>query len=167
MANFRIVSRFDEHLLYECEAESLTNAVEQGRRARANLHGADLAGANLSGANLAGANLSGANLSRADLAGANLSGANLSDANLSGANLSDATINWSSHALIAELLRGAAGNDVDRRMIAGLILVSPDWCWAKFAGFQHPQRDWALATLRGYAQDDDNAPDILRSEKQG
>ena len=142
MANFRIVSRFDEHLLYECEAESLTNAVEQGRRARANLHGADLAGANLSGANLAGANLS-------------------------GANLSDATINWSSHALIAELLRGAAGNDVDRRMIAGLILVSPDWCWAKFAGFQHPQRDWALATLRGYAQDDDNAPDILRSEKQG
>jgi uncharacterized protein YjbI with pentapeptide repeats len=96
----QIKSRFDNSVLFECEAESIKECLEQavsndtylsGAYLRdAYLRGADLSNANLSGANLYDANLSDANLRDADLSGAYLSGAYLSGAYLSGAYLSGA-----------------------------------------------------------------------------
>jgi len=86
----QIKSRYDESVLFECEAASIREAVETACKARANLYGANLKGANLYGANLEGANLEGANLEGAYLKGAYLEGANLKGANLKGANLEGA-----------------------------------------------------------------------------
>jgi len=58
--------------------------------------------------------------------------------------LKGARMNWQSHDLIAELLRREAGEDIDRRSLAGLILLSRDWCWDRFLALSHPQREWAL-----------------------
>jgi uncharacterized protein YjbI with pentapeptide repeats len=143
----------------------------------ANLRGAYLSDADLTGTNLTGAYLSGADLSRADLSRANLSGADLSRANLSGADLSranlfgadlsGAAINWNSHDLIAELLRQAAGESWQRRALAGLILVSRDWCWKEFLALEHPEQEWALDVLRQYVTDGDGAPDFLQEKDDG
>lgn len=123
------------------------------------LRGANLCRAELIGANLSWANLVGAKLSLANLIGANLSGANLRrteliGANLSGADLSGANLNWQSHDLIAEILRQAAGNRPQRRALAGLILISRDWCWEEFLGLRVPPtvRAWALETLRPWTR---------------
>jgi len=164
MPTQRIVSRFDGRTLYECEAESLLEALHRAVKGGANLSRADLSGLNLFGAYLSRANLSRVNLSGADLSGVNLSRVNLSRANLSGANLSGATIDWTSYDVVAELLRRAAGDSVDRRMLAGLVLVSRDWCWKKFLAIEHPERGWALGALRGYVREGDNAPDALKEE---
>ncbi len=122
----------------------------------ANLGGANLRGANLRGANLRGANLYGANLRGADLYGANLGYADLGYANLYGANLRDAkNIPTSSHDAIAEMLRRAAGSRYDRRQIAGLVLISRDWCWSDFrrialAHWSLGLRRWVVETLSAY-----------------
>jgi hypothetical protein len=97
-----IKSRFDERVLYECEAESMPEVLQNAGKVGANLRGAnlsdadlsdaDLRGADLSDADLSGANLRGANLSDADLSGADLRGADLSDADLSDADLSGADL---------------------------------------------------------------------------
>ena len=133
----------------------------------ADLRGADLSDANLFGADLRDANLRGADLSGADLSGANLRGANLFGADLRDADLSGATINWQSHDLISELLLRAAGDDIARRKVAGLILVSRDWCWGKFLAIESGQiesgqHEWALSVLRQYVKDGDDAPEILK-----
>ena len=86
---------------------------------------------------------------------------NLSWANLTGADLSGAIINWQSHNLIAEILRQSAGDNVQRRMVAGLVLVSHDWCWGEFLALDIPEREWALETLAAYVKDD-GAPEALR-----
>jgi hypothetical protein len=164
----KIKSRYDGRVLYECECESIRECLQKGVAADANLARANLAYANLAYANLAGANLADANLARAYLTGANLADANLvranlTDANLVGANLTDANlvgakINWKSHALIAEILRQSAGDDVDRRCLAGGILLSTDWCWRQMLANDHPQKQWAIETLLPWIQDNDNAP---------
>ena len=70
--------------------------------------------------------------------------ADLSRANLSGANLS-----WNSHALIGEILKRAAQNDKGLRSVAGLILVSTDWCWEKLLTELTPEQiAWCKETLR-------------------
>lgn len=120
----------------------------------ADLSWADLTGANLSGANLLGANLLGANLSGADLSGADLGNAELTGANLRNAHLSGAkNPPVSSHDFLAETLRQAAGEDAKRRSVAGLVLVSRDWCWKQFAVVAHEQwssdtRAWIVQTLQ-------------------
>ena len=130
---------------------------------RAALRGATLYGADLYGANLYGADLYGANLSSADLYGADLSSADLSSADLSGADLrravlSGATLSGtknppvSSHDFLAEVLRQAAGADYERRSVAGLALVSRDWCWEQFgaaaqAHWSPKLRAWIAETL--------------------
>ena len=100
---------------------------------------------------------------RINLSGADLRGAYLRGADLSGAYLSGAAINWQSHDLIAEILRRAAGQNVQRRMLVGLILISRDWCWEKFMALElDPDlREWALAELRQWVKDDDGAPEAL------
>ena len=125
---------------------------------RINLRGADLRGADLSGGDLFGADLRGA-----DLRGAGLRGADLSRADLRGADLRRAKFNWQSHDLLAEALRRAAGHDVQRRMLAGLLLISRDWCWDVFlaAPIDPALREWGLSVLRGYVQPGDDAPEAL------
>ena len=127
----------------------------------ANLRGANLVGANLWDADLRGADLDGADLRGANLVGANLWGAYLRGADLRGADLRGAKINWESHDLISHLLCNAAADNVERRMIAGLILASRDWCWRRFLAIEHPEREWAIETLRSYVQEGDGVPECL------
>ena len=108
------------------------------------------------------ANLRGANLRGADLSDADLSDANLSGADLIGANLRGARLNWQSHDLLAYILWGASGDDIGKRKIAGLILVSRDWCWTQFLAIDEPLRDWALDELAKWVKDGDDAPECVR-----
>ena len=121
-------------------------------------------GADLVGADLVGADLRGAYLRDADLVGADLTRANLRGADLRWADLRGAYLNWNSHDLIAELLRQAAGESWQRRALAGLILVSRDWCWKDFLALEHPEQEWALDVLRGYVREGDGAPELLRGK---
>ena len=155
--------RHTDRVLHTSEKETILEAVTEALANDVDLSGANLSGANLYGANLSGANLSGAYLYEAYLSGANLYGANLSGANLSGANLYGIRFSWSNHTLISHLLMLKAGKSVTKRKIAGLILVSTDWCWPEFlnlkgrAGF-----DWAIRTLAAHVRDDDRStPEIL------
>ena len=157
----KILDRWSGKVIREVEGDTLT---------RANLYGANLARANLYGANLTRANLYGADLTRANLTRANLYGANLARANLYGADLTETRIPWQSHTAISALLCQHAGDDVNQRATAGLILVSTDWCWdefqevAKSSARWRKAWEWALATLAPYVQDDDGAPKVLRAE---
>ena len=122
-------------------------------------------GANLTGAKLRWADLRGAFLRGADLREADLSGADLSGAFLRRADLSGAVVSWQSHDMIAEILRRAAADNPARRMLAGLILISRDWCWDKFLALDiDPElREWALDELRQWVRPGDNAPEILKA----
>jgi uncharacterized protein YjbI with pentapeptide repeats len=129
----------------------------------ANLYEADLRGADLSGADLSGADLRRADLYEANLYEADLRGADLSGADLYGADLSRAILNWNSHVLLAGIVYQVAGDDVSRRKLAGLILISIDWCWEKFISVLTGEEiDWLGGVFAPYAQDDNNAPDIVR-----
>lgn len=63
------------------------------------------------------------NFAGAHLRGTTLWGANLRNADLWGANLTGAVVLASSHSLIAEILRQAAGGDIQQLMLAGLVLL--------------------------------------------
>lgn len=120
--------------------------------ARADLRGADLRCVDLRDADLRGADLRGADFRRADLRGANFRQARLEGARL----------NWSSHNLLSEILRRAAGDDIEKRKVAGLIAISTDLCWGDFLALKDPLTGWALDTLRPWA--DENAPEVLKSK---
>jgi hypothetical protein len=65
--------------------------------------------------------------------------------------------------MIAELLCRAAGEDLERRMVAGLVAISEDWCWDRFLLLrQHPQFGWAIDTLAAHVVEGDGAPEVLR-----
>jgi len=170
-----IKSRFNGSALFAHykEENSIKITLEAAVMAGADLAGANLAGADLAGAYLAGANLAGADLARADLAGAylaganlaranlaraNLAGANLDGANLDGANLAGIKVNWTSHDLIAEILRRWAKDSIPRRMLVGLIVLSRDWCWPQFLRIKHPEKKAVLAELSRWLQKDEKAP---------
>jgi hypothetical protein len=156
---FEIRNLYSGEVLRTVEADSLV---------RADLYGADLRGADLRGADLRSADLRSADLRSADLRSADLRSADLRSADLYGANLYGVRGPWESHPVLAEILRAAAGSDPLRRMAAGLILVSPDWCWDQFLRLDLPAefgavREWALDTLAAYASPEDNAvPSVLR-----
>src|SRR5574343_281655 len=129
---------------------------------RACLEDADMTGAYLRGASLADANLRVADLRGADLRGADLRCADLSRADLTGAYLADAVIELRDHTLIAEILYRATGrDDTNKRMIAGLILVSREIFWDQGLAIDHADREWALNVLRGYVTDGEDAPRCL------
>ena len=102
--------------------------------------------------------------SRANLSRANLFRANLFKANLTGARLTGATLNWASHDLVSAILFGAAGDCEAKRQLAGLVIISRDWCWPAFAALDLDieLRAWAIAVLAPNIQDGDTAPAILR-----
>src|SRR3989442_153793 len=108
------------------------------------LQSANLRGAYLQSADLQSANLRGADLQSAYLQSAYLQSADLQSADLQSADLQSAKINWQSHILIAELLRRDAREDIEKRKVAGLILMSTDMCWDDFLRLESPLRQWAL-----------------------
>ena len=124
----------------------------------ANLRGANLRGASLRGANLRDANLRDANLAGADLRGADLWGACFLRANLQDADLMDAGLNWRSHDLLAEVIRQNAGDDHDKRAMAGLVLVSRDWCWRQFWELNLPLEPWAIEVLTPFLREGQTPP---------
>jgi len=134
----------------------------------ADLRGADLRGAYLRSADLRVADLRGADLRGADLIGADLSGADLIGADLRGACLSDADgsrktrLAWQSRDLLSEILRRAAGDDLAKMKVAGLILIQRHWCWSDFLKLDDPLSGWAMGVLAEWVQDDDGAPEELR-----
>jgi uncharacterized protein YjbI with pentapeptide repeats len=94
----QIKHKLSSEVLFECEAESIKEAVELAVSKETNLWNADLSYADLWNANLRNADLSyadlwNANLSDANLRNANLRNADLSYADLRNANLSDADLN--------------------------------------------------------------------------
>ena len=112
------------------------------------------------------ADLRGAYLGDVDLRGADLRGADLRGADLGGGE-SRAQIAWQSHDLIAEILRRAAGDDVAKLKVAGLILVSRDKCWPDFLKLRDdPLAGWALDVLRPWAEGDEHAPPVLKDKKE-
>jgi hypothetical protein len=128
------------------------------------LRGADLRGANLRVADLRVADLRGADLRVADLRGANLRGANLCGAYLLRANLSETdftncTMNWQSHELIARCIF----NETPHRTIAGLILISKDWCWNDFIQLipTQPHSTEIILFLKSCIKPNDNHPQFL------
>ena len=130
-----------------------------------NLRDSNLRHSNLRHSNLSDSDLSHSNLSYSDLSGSNLSDSDLSHSNLSYSDLHDITVNWNSHELLAEILRQKAGENTAKRKIAGLVLVSHDWCWDKFLRLRDPTKLWALGVLRRYVKEGDGAPEILRKQK--
>ena len=118
--------------------------------------------ANLYWADLREADLHWANLYRADLRGADLRRADPYGANLRGADLYGADLNLQSHDLLSELMRQAAGDDLARLQLAGLPLVTRNWCWQEYLALEvAPElRRWVLEILRPYVNDD--APALLR-----
>ncbi len=88
----RIQHRHTYEAIYECEADSIREAVERAVSDSVSLTGADLTGADLTGADLTGADLTGADLTGADLTGADLTKANVTGADLTGADLTGADL---------------------------------------------------------------------------
>ena len=130
---FKILDRFTGAVRFECEISAeiagKTMEFKMGVAVKAALE---------AGANLARANLAGAYLARANLAGIK--------------------VNWTSHDLIAEILRRWAKDSIPRRMLVGLIVVSRDWCWPQFLRIKHPEKKAALAELSRWLQKDEKAP---------
>ena len=79
----QIKSRYNDAVIFECEADSLKLAVELAVKFRVDLSGVDFSGMDLSGADFSGVDLSGVNFSGANLCGTNFTGANLYGADLS------------------------------------------------------------------------------------
>jgi len=88
--------------------------------------------------------------------------ANLAD--LRGADLRGAKLAWQSHDLLSELLRRAAGDDIEKLKVAGLLLVCREKYWKEFVAMRdsEPLFDWAIEELAKWVQPDDGAPEILR-----
>ncbi len=128
---------------------NLQEAILEG----ADLDLADLTGAVLRHAYQNGALFRRASLTRVDLRRANLSYADLSYADLSGADLYGARLsgiqpNLLSHELVGEILRQAAGVNIEKLKLAALVRSQKSWCWEDFLALGDPLEDWALGILR-------------------
>ena len=127
----------------------------------ADLGSADLRYADLGYANLRSAELRYAELSYADLSYADLGYADLGYANLRSAELRYAKIAWSSHDLLSEILRRAAGDDIAKLKAAGLILMCREKCWKSFLEMRDPLAGWAIGVLAERVQENDGAPEAV------
>ena len=59
-------------------------------------------------------------------------------------------------------MRRAADDDMDKRKIAGAIIMSRDKCWNDFLSINDPLIPWALKVLAPYAKGRDDAPECLK-----
>jgi len=110
---------------------------------------------------LRGADLRGADLRLSDLRGVDLRGADLHGADLHGAKLA-----WQSHDLLAEILKRAAGDDIAKLKVAGVILLCREKCWRELLAIRDPLTGWAIGVLREWVQDGDDAPKELIEWKE-
>jgi hypothetical protein len=157
----KILNRFGSTLFESEQATTPRECLSAAVGANVTLSGAQLVGEKLTGVDFRGANLAGANLAGSDLRHANLAHAELDYARFDGAR-----INWQSHDLISALLNREAGNSIGKRKVAGLILVSRDWCWDSWSelGRRQPRHfAWALGVLARYVhpEDEDEVPTAL------
>ena len=156
------------------EANLLLTDLSNANCTGADFYGACLSGSDMGYGNFEGASFDGATLEEVDLGCTNLAGANFAHADLSHADLrqavikqtdfyeadfSGATFDTGCHEIIAEILRHAAVNAATdsfrKRMLAGLVLVSKDWCWSEFAHglCENGMTDlfvWALSVLEDW-----------------
>lgn len=151
-----------------------------------NLSGISFKGINLSGHDMSGSNLrrscfyqcdlEAANLQNADLTSVSFIACDLGDASFDGADLygcafvgcrfSGATferveMNWASHELIGYRLFEAAGDNADKRKIAGLIYLSEDWCWTDFINIPSRHKDWVYRTMKSWLTGKEDEPHHL------
>ena len=85
-------------------------------------------------------------LARADLTGADLTGADLRGARLS----------WTSHTLLAEILRREADDNIMKCSFTGLVLINQHWCWDKWISLEiTPEIRWAAAVLSKWIKPDE------------
>ena len=157
MKPFEIKSCSTAEVLFSSEeCDNIKLCLEAAVKVRTCLARADLRGAYLTGANLAGAYLTGANLTGADLTGADLTGAYLAGAYLAGANLTGARLSWTSHTLLAEILRREADDNIMKCSFTGLVLINQHWCWDKWISLEiTPEIRWAAAVLSKWIKPDE------------
>ena len=147
-----------------CLGETVAEAIA---KATDNLHGVDITGANLmdadlSGQNLRGVDLMGANLTRANFTDCNMRGINLTGADVTDANFTNAELPWYSYEVLAEILRQAAGEDVSKLKMAGLVLILRDKFLQVFLKGGDPDATWALGELRKREKENDNSGAYFR-----
>lgn len=138
--------------------------------AHASLVGASFRRARLFAAIFEHADLVAADFSNADLNSANLSYADFgvcprADRNgriLEGPKFDGARVSWCAGDLNSELVRRAAGDDLDKIHAAGLLLLHRHWSWQQFLDLDHPQTPWVISVFRQYYRDGDIVPECAR-----
>lgn len=84
------------------------------------------------------------------------------------ADLTRTQLNWDSPDIISAILANAAGDDYDRRALAGALLVSRDWCWDQWIALPL-LLDWVRVTLAPWVRREDmptNAYAFLRLDTE-
>ena len=93
---------------------------------------------------------------RTCLARAYLTEAYLAGAYLAGANLTGARLSWTSHTLLAEILRREADDNIMKCSFTGLVLINQHWCWDKWISLEiTPEIRWAAAVLSKWIKPDE------------
>ena len=63
--------------------------------------------------------------------------------------------------------RREAGDDAEKRKIAGLVAISLDWCWADFLKLRDQDLfGWSVGALEAWVTSDDGAPTILAKREK-
>ena len=62
---------------------------------------------------------------------------------------------------MSEHLKRAAGDDIPKLKVAGLLLVKRSWCWSDFLALEDADREWALKVLASTVVDGDSHPKAL------
>jgi uncharacterized protein YjbI with pentapeptide repeats len=110
----------------------------------------DASSSNFSEADLMDSLFTGTDFGFSDFRQANFTGCCLVRACITEVKLDGATIEWTSHDLIAEILRQEAGDDIEKQKIAGFILINRGKCWRDFLQIDDPLKSWALEVLSKY-----------------
>jgi Pentapeptide repeats (9 copies) len=159
------------------------------------LQGADFSDCDLTASSFAHASLVGARFQRARLLAAIFSHADLvsvdfSDSDLTSANFSHADmgvqpradrygnilrppifsgarISWCASDLTSELVRRAAGDDLDKLHAAGLLLLHRHWTWEQFLALDHPMTPFVIDVFRQHYRDGDTIPECARQRLTG
>jgi uncharacterized protein YjbI with pentapeptide repeats len=105
---------------------------------------------NFTNAELRYCNLDRADIRKSDFTNTTFHNCTTYCANIKGAKLQNTSLPWNSHEFIAEALRQAADNDVEKLKIAGYIAINTDKCWSDFLAIDDPLKEWAISVLRSY-----------------
>jgi uncharacterized protein YjbI with pentapeptide repeats len=92
---------------------------------------------------------------KADLERSNFSGAKLQACNTAGAYVYNTVLEGTmlpetSHEFMAEVLRQAAGDDIEKVKVAAYIAFNENKCWSDFLAINDPLKDWAVSVVKKY-----------------